>query len=247
MIKSDIGDGCGDMHSLNLDSGDAHYSDDMLEEQSHEHDAHKPQYPPRFKRERFLVTSSSPTPSLPPNSSFKILQPLISYITSDSEAEEESIIHYPTFSPSPSPTKAWAKRSHADLEQSTLVAPPGSPNKKRTKENKTETEETTMDTTARSSEAVADGGETGILRYFHRETKEQREQRIRRESAKSDLCRQKEAEKASLKARHEAASKEAERFGAKMRKRKSRSNKYDRERAAGLRDENMRLKRQKVS
>jgi hypothetical protein len=190
MIKSDIGDGCGDTYSPDLDNGDAPYSDDILEEQSDEHDAHKPQYPPRFKRERFLITLSSPTPSLPlKSSSPEILQHLISYIMSDSETEEESnqsIIHYPTFPPSPSPTKAWAKRLHA--EQSTLVMPPGSPNKKQTKQNKTEIKETTMDTTARALEVVADGGKTGILRYFHRETKEQCEQRIRRESAKSDLC-----------------------------------------------------------
>lgn len=237
------------MYSPDLDNSDTHYSDDVLEEQSHECEAHKPQYPPRFTREWFLITSSSPIPSLPPKSSSSdIIQPLISYITSDSEAEEEieeSIIHYPSFSFSPSPTKAWAKRSHA--EQSTPVTPPGSPNKKRMKQNGTETKEMTMDTTASASEAIADGSKTGILRYFHRETKEEREQRIRRERAKTDLCRQKAAEEASLKARREAAAKEAERFEAKMRKRKSRGNKYDRERAAGLHDENMRLKRRRVS
>jgi hypothetical protein len=50
-----------------------------------------------------------------------------------------------------------------------------------------------------------------------------------------------------LKTRREAAAKEIERFEAKMHKHKSCSKTYDHERAAGLRDKKMKLKRQRVS
>ena len=126
-----------------------------------------------------------------------------------------------------------------------MEAPPGSPTKKKWQN---EAKEKTTDTTAKALKAIADGGEKkGLLRYFYRETTEEHERRMKKEKVESDLWRQKVAEEANLKARREAAAKEIERFDAKMRKRKSRSKTYDRERAAGLRDENLRLKRQKVS
>lgn len=127
-----------------------------------------------------------------------------------------------------------------------MEAPPGSPTKKKWQNEAKE--KTTTDTTAKALKAIADGGEKkGLLRYFYRETTEEHERRMKKEKVESDLWRQKVAEEANLKARREAAAKEIERFDAKMRKRKSRSKTYDRERAAGLRDENLRLKRQKVS
>lgn len=105
-----------------------------------------------------------------------------------------------------------------------------------------------VDTTARALKTIASGGEKkGLLKYFHKETAEEREQQMRRDRVESDLWRQKTEEEAISKAGQEAAAKEKQRLAAKMRKRKSRSKKYDHERAAGLRDENLRLKRQKVS
>lgn len=146
---------------------------------------------------------------------------------SDSDTKEELV--------TPSPTKAQPKRSRT--EQSGTSTTPGSPTKKNWKKPKT------------AKEAMVDTGseKKGLLRYFYRETEEERERRMRRESAESDLRRQNVADAAILKTRHEAAAKEIERFEAKMRKRKSRSKTYDRERAAGLRDKEMRLKRQRVS
>ena len=156
---------------------------------------------------------------------------------SDSDTKEELV--------TPSPTKAQPKRSRT--EQSGTSTTPGSPTKKNWKKPKT-AKEAMVDTTARALKAIADGSEKkGLLRYFYRETEEERERRMRRESAESDLRRQNVADAAILKTRHEAAAKEIERFEAKMRKRKSRSKTYDRERAAGLRDKEMRLKRQRVS
>jgi hypothetical protein len=186
------------------------------------------------------------TPGLPPesSSSFKTLQPLACHATSDSEAKGESVIHHSTFSSSL--TKAQTKRSHAERSTAT---PPGSPKKKKWKNQETkETKEKVMDTTARALKAIADGSEKkGLLRYFHKETEEERERCMRREDVESDLGRQKAAEEAILKARQDTAAKEIERFEAKMRKRKSRSKTYERERAAGVRDKNLRLKRQRVS
>jgi hypothetical protein len=125
-----------------------------------------------------------------------------------------------------------------------MEMPPGCPAKKKWKETK----EKMMDTTARALKAVADGGEKkGLLKFFRKETEKEHEQRIRRERTESDLQGQKEAEETISKAGQEAATKEKERFDAKMRKRKSRGKYYEHERAAGLRDNNMRLKRRRVS
>lgn len=107
---------------------------------------------------------------------------------------------------------------------------------------------TAMASESSESEAIAEGGEKkGLLKFFHRETPDEREQRMRRERVDYDIRQQKAAEEAILKAGREAAAKEKERFEAKMRKRKSRSKRYDCERAAGLRDKNLRLKRCRVS
>jgi hypothetical protein len=148
-------------------------------------------------------------------------------------------VHHPTFSPSP--TKAQSKCSHA--EQPTATSQ-DSPTKKKFKK----TEENRVSTTAETLKAIAEGGEKkGLLKFFQRETVEEREQRMRRERVESDLWQHNAVEDAVLKARQDAAGKEIERYEAKMRKRKSRNKIYDRERAAGLRDENLRLKRRKVS
>jgi hypothetical protein len=117
-----------------------------------------------------------------------------------------------------------------------------------TKKIRKETEGKTMDTTARALKAIADGGEKkGLLKFFCKETEDEHKQRMRREGEEHDLQQQKVAEEAILKAEQEAAAKESKRFEAKMRKRKSRGQIYDHERAAGLRDNNLRLKRRKVS
>jgi hypothetical protein len=113
-----------------------------------------------------------------------------------------------------------------------------------------DTKGTVVGTTAVAFESnvVAEGGEKkGLLRFFCKETAEERKQRMRREIADSDIRQQNVADKAVLKAGREAAAKEDARFEAMMRKRKSRCKIYNRERAAGLRDENLRLKRRRVS
>ena len=105
-------------------------------------------------------------------------------------------------------------------------------------------------TTTGALNANGEGGDSkkkGLLKFFCKETAEECEQRMKREKMESDLRQQKVAEEAVLKVRQEAAVKEKERLDAKMRKRKSRSKTYIRKREAGLRDENLRLKRQRVS
>jgi hypothetical protein len=189
-------------------------------------------------------SSLTPSPFLtPPSSSpskFKLLQPLVSYAESDSE-EEESVVHHPSFASSP--TKA--QFTHSQTEQSTAT-PQGSPTNKKSKDTKEKVVRPSR-TTAEALKVEDSGEKKGLLKFFHKETAEEREQRIKRERVESDLWQQKVAEDAVLKAGREAAGKEKERFDAKMRKRKSRSRTYNREWAAGLRDENLRLKRRRVS
>jgi len=153
----------------------------------------------------------------------------------ESESEEELLCHQ-------SSTKAQMKPTR--VKRSSTEMPPGSPTKKRWKEAK----EKTMDATARALKAIADGSEKkGLLKFFHKETKNEHQQRMMKESVEFDLQRQRIAKDAILKAEREAAAKEKVRLEAKKRKRKSRGKIYDRERANGLRDNNMRLKRRKVS
>jgi hypothetical protein len=144
------------------------------------------------------------------------------------------------------PTKAPFKRL---LSEQSAATPQDSPTKKKFKNTKEKAVGmTAMASESSESEAIAEGGEKkGLLKFFHRETPDEREQRMRRERVDYDIRQQKAAEEAILKAGREAAAKEKERFEAKMRKRKSRSKRYDCERAAGLRDKNLRLKRCRVS
>jgi hypothetical protein len=154
----------------------------------------------------------------------------------ESESEEEIIICHA------SSTKAQMK--HARVKRASMGMPPGCPRNKRWKE----TEEKTMDATARALKEIEEGGEKkGLLKFFHKETKQECEQRMTRERAEFDLQRQRTVEEAVLKAKQEAVAKENVRLEAKMRKRKSRGKIYDHERATGLRDNNLRLKRRKVS
>jgi hypothetical protein len=96
---------------------------------------------------------------------------------SDSDTKEELV--------TPSLTKAQPKRSRT--EQSGTSTTPGSPTKKNWKKPKT-AKEAMVDTTARALKAIADGSEKKrLLKYFYRETEEERERRMRRESAESDL------------------------------------------------------------
>jgi hypothetical protein len=105
-----------------------------------------------------------------------------------------------------------------------------------------------MDTTKSALKAIADGGEKkGLFKFFHKESEKERELRMRREREETDLWQQQMADEAIARTRREIAAKEKERFDAKMRKRKSRNKIYERERDEGLRDDNLRRKRQRVS
>ena len=159
--------------------------------------------------------------------------------TLSNASEELPVPAHQCYAHEPQPLVSYAT---SDSEEESVVHQP-------TKWKKfTEAKETVVSTTAGALKAIAEGGEKkGLLKFFHKETVEERGQRMRRERVESDLWQQKAAEETVFRAGREAAAKEKERFDAKMRKRKSRSKTYHCEREAGLCDENLRLKRRRVS